>query len=308
MKRLILLLALPLLWACPAGLRAATYTLNSLPNVNMQDVRRMVCNPDGIISMSAEARADSTLYALRRDKIAQVAVVVVESIGGEDLPRFANLLFEKWGIGEKGRDNGLLIMIVKDVRSIWFETGYGIEGVLPDAICKRIISTLMTPPLSAGDWDGGVLVAVDAVNDILRQQSSQLTEAIDSQGDGISLRGIIAVLVIILLMPMLLIIAVVRNHNRCPKCHKRHALEQIDRVSIKKLGVKIAEERIYRCRYCGNTVTKRTNITNDNGNIGGGIGGFGGGFGGGMGGFGGGGFGGGFGGGRSGGGGAGGRF
>lgn len=88
---------------------------------------------------------DSILSRLEDSTNAQVAVVALQSIG-DALPKdFANALFKKWGIGYAGKDNGLLILFVFDQRRVEFETGYGLEGLLPDATCGIIQREKMLP-------------------------------------------------------------------------------------------------------------------------------------------------------------------
>ena len=83
---------------------------------------------------------------------------------------FANQLFKAWGIGGAKQDNGLLILFVLDQRKIKFETGYGLEGVLPDAICKRIQYQNMTPEFKNGNYDAGMLAGLDRVISTIKKE------------------------------------------------------------------------------------------------------------------------------------------
>ena len=103
--RTIISLLLGLLILSPAGLEAKNYTPKSVPNVQVEDYRKFVSNPDGILSKEAVYQIDTTLLRLKEERIAQVAVVAVESIGFAEPREFATELFRHWGIGEKGRDN-----------------------------------------------------------------------------------------------------------------------------------------------------------------------------------------------------------
>ena len=100
------------------------------------------------------------LQNLEAKNKAEIAVVVLNSIGDNDIFDFGVELFERWGIGKKRSDNGLLILFVLDQRKIRFETGYGLEGVLPDAICKRIQMNEMVPYFKEGNYDEGMLRGV----------------------------------------------------------------------------------------------------------------------------------------------------
>src|SRR5687767_6031003 len=122
----------------------AQYTVESIPNQKLID-NSYVSNPDHILDENTVASIDLILKSLEEKATVQVAVVAVNSIGETDIFDFAQDLFTTWGIGNKSNDNGLLLLLVKDQRTIRFHTGDGIEGTLPDAICKRIQRDYMVP-------------------------------------------------------------------------------------------------------------------------------------------------------------------
>src|SRR5690242_15364855 len=134
-------------------LLAAQSTIQSIPNQKLID-GSYVSNPDHILDQTTVGRIDSILSALEKENTVQVAVVVVESIGNADVFDFAQELFTTWGIGNKQNDNGLLLLFVNDQRTIRFHTGDGIEGVLPDALCKQIQERYMVPAFRNGDFNG----------------------------------------------------------------------------------------------------------------------------------------------------------
>ena len=99
--------------------------------------------------------------------------VVVSSIGYAQPRQFATELFNHWGIGKKGKDNGLLVLFVLDQRDITFETGYGMEGILPDAICKRIQMQAMLPAFKEGDYDAGMLAGIKRIVSIVKEEPQE---------------------------------------------------------------------------------------------------------------------------------------
>ena len=127
------------------GSAARPYGVEEIPNVQVGNRYRFTSNPDGVLSPSAVAEIDSLCYSLRHRALAQVAVVAVEDIRGDDLFSFAHTLFSQWGVGRADSDNGLGILLVVDRREVRFVTGPGLEGVLPDALCKRIQMRYMLP-------------------------------------------------------------------------------------------------------------------------------------------------------------------
>ena len=143
----------------------AQYTPATVPNTKLIN-NSYVSNPDGIISGNAVAQIDSTLINLERQTTAQVAVVILRSIGDADIFNFAQELFTLWGPG-KTNNNGLLILLVEDLHTVRFHTGMQLEGVLPDVVCKQIQRDQMVPSFKAGDYDTGMINGVNEVAKIL---------------------------------------------------------------------------------------------------------------------------------------------
>lgn len=152
--------------------------------VHLQDRTRYVSNPDGILSAAAVTAMDTTLFALEQKTGIQTVVVAVRQIEGGDCFDFAYQLGEKNGVGQKGKDNGLVILLVTEERCIQFATGYGLEGILPDAICKRIQTRYMNPYLSKGDWDSGMVAGIQAVRQVLDKSSGAPTPP-EGESDGL---------------------------------------------------------------------------------------------------------------------------
>ena len=115
-----------LLLACALPVFAGTYRPEQIPNVQRMDGSRYVSDPDGILSPAAVAHIDSVCASLRERGLAQVAVVAVDDIAGGDPFSFAVDLFRSWGVGSAKSDNGLGILLVKDLREIRFVTGGGL--------------------------------------------------------------------------------------------------------------------------------------------------------------------------------------
>ncbi len=84
------------------------------------------------------ATLEEVVAEVERDTTAEIAVVTVATLGGKPVEEYANRLFSEWGIGKKGRDNGVLILIARDDREMRIEVGYGLEGVLPDGLAGAI--------------------------------------------------------------------------------------------------------------------------------------------------------------------------
>lgn len=150
-----------------AAFIAKAYTVEQIPNVHIENRTRFVSNPDGILSASAQAQADSIISNIWQTSSAEVVAVIVNEIAGSDIDSFATNLFTHWGIGKKDNDNGLLILIVKDLRKAVIRTGYGIEGVVPDVVAGRIIRENMAPHFRNGDYNSGTLEALTRLAQII---------------------------------------------------------------------------------------------------------------------------------------------
>lgn len=283
---------LSLLLACALPALAGTYRADEIPNVQRMDRRRYVSDPDGILSAGAVARIDSVCASLRERGLAQVAVVAVDDIAGGDTFSFAVELFRDWGVGSAKSNNGLGILLVKDLREIRFVTGGGLEGILPDALCKRIQLNYMLPAFREGDYSAGMVAGVEAAATILEGGE------VDFSGDGgdeLPAWMIFVIVVGFIVGPLGLVLVVYYARRRCPQCHK-FTLRQDSRQVLSVTQNYRLVEYTYVCSNCGAVVRRRAKDLRDD-NFGGGAGGgtiIGGGFGRGMGGgFGGGGFGGG---------------
>lgn len=108
-------------------------------------------------------RINSQLQAHENQTTNQVAVLTVNSLQGESIESFAIQVFESWKLGQKGKDNGVLVLIAPQERRMRIEVGYGLEGSLTDLEAGRIIRNIMAPRFKAGDFNGGIEKAVQAI-------------------------------------------------------------------------------------------------------------------------------------------------
>lgn len=265
---------------CLLGIKAQTnvYTLDNIPNVHLQNKTKYVCNPDGILSTAACDSIDSMLYQLEQKTGIETVVAVLPSIGSEDCFDFAFNLGSKWGVGKKSKDNGLVILLVTDQRCIQFVTGYGLEGDLPDALCKRIQSRYMIPFLKKGDWNNGMVAGVRAV--CARLDGSMTNDETDEKGGDFFLLGL-SILGFIILGGAFGSFAVWQT-KRCPNCGKHKLMRTDSKLVSRANGVK-TEDVTYTCQNCGHKLIRRKQSYDEHYKGGGGgpfIGGFGGGFGG----------------------------
>jgi uncharacterized protein len=118
----------------------------------------------GVLSEEAVHSLESQLAQFQDSTTNQMAILIIPSLDGEVLEDYSLRVAEKWQLGQKGRDNGILILIAIQDRKMRIEVGYGLEGALPDATCAQIIRNEMAPNFRRGDYDAGVTAAVEAIN------------------------------------------------------------------------------------------------------------------------------------------------
>lgn len=116
-----------------------------------------------ILAPTTRERISAASREHERNTTNQVVVLTVPSLGGESIEDYATRVFEAWKLGRKDRDNGVLLLVAPKERRMRIEVGYGLEGVLPDAIAARIIRDVITPRFKAGDYDNGVADGVEAI-------------------------------------------------------------------------------------------------------------------------------------------------
>lgn len=267
MKYFLVLLCL----LSPVALSAGTYGVDAVPNVQRLDRTRYVSDPDGILSPQAVATIDSLCAALRRRAIAQVAVVAVDDIEGDDVFTFAYDLFSKWGVGRAENDNGLGILLVKDRREIRFVTGGGLEGVLPDALCKRIQMQYMLPYFREGDYSRGMVAGVEAVSRVLTGSELDAGGRDDYEGGLLPGWAIFVIIFGFVVIPLASSMLFYYRRKRCPRCGAYAMAFDSQRIVETTKHYDLIEYT-FICRKCGYTVKRRGKSMKDNG-IGGGIGG-----------------------------------
>lgn len=116
-----------------------------------------------LLSPGATAMLEQKLAAFERDQSTQLVVLTVPSLQGDDIDQFAIHVADQWKIGQKGKDNGVILILARDERKVRIEVGMGLQGVLPDITAGRIIRDVMRPYLRSGDYDRGVDAGAEAI-------------------------------------------------------------------------------------------------------------------------------------------------
>lgn len=247
MFRIILLLLLCLI---TAPLKAEVWTPDNLPMVHLQDSTRFVCNPDGVMSDEAVRSTDRILARLKQEKGVETVVVAVRRIDGGDAYRFGMDLGRKYGIGDKEQNSGLIIVLSTEDRVYQFLTGQGLEGTLPDAICRRIQNRVMVPALKKGDWDGAIYESVKAIEGYVMGDETLQRKYRKTEDDG----AVLGLVICFSLFILFLLIFRIRNKARrnCPRCKGKGSLMLV-KTRRSRVGNQWRTQNIWRCSHCGHT-------------------------------------------------------
>lgn len=229
---------------------AATYTVDNLPIPYLQDKTQYVSNPDNLLSQSAVDSLNLWLGQMEAAHGVQTVLAVVERIEGGETYDFCMALGRKYGIGRKEQNSGLIILLSTGDRAYTILTGRGIEGTLPDAICKRIENYQMLPALREGNWDEAMLNAVRAITKYVDGDDSLVGSSDFDDGDTGALIGFLLCMLIGLGIIFFAIWYDERRKSYCPSC-KQYKMKKISSYTTKnkRLGIRTHHDT-YRCSHC----------------------------------------------------------
>jgi uncharacterized protein len=146
-----------------------------------------VVDDANILDAATRSALTEKLAALEDKTTDQFVVVTVKSLQGQAIESYGYQLGRHWGIGQKGKNNGVLLIVAPNERKVRLEVGYGLEGTLTDALTKVIIENAITPRFRANDYAGGITRGVDDVIQVLSgdtelfKQKTEFKEALRRQ-------------------------------------------------------------------------------------------------------------------------------
>ena len=167
------------------GLTSAqkAYTVKTVPNVQLQDSQQYTTDPQHLLTAAETESLNAICRNLRAEKGVEMAVVVLPRFTDDyaDIRDFGYELFTEWGLGRKDQDNGLLMLLITEPeqRAITIEVGYGLEGTLPDGLCKLIQTRTMIPLMKKGQYGAGLIAGAEEIQKVISGDSDlpQLLEA-----------------------------------------------------------------------------------------------------------------------------------
>lgn len=252
MKRFLLLC---LLFVPCLAAQAETYRVEDIPNVQRADRTRYVSNPDGILSDEAVAHIDRLCAARASGPSPRSPWSPWTTSRAATVFEFAIDLFSAWGVGQARNDNGLGFLLVKDRREIRFVTGGGLEGVLPDAICKRIPAQIHAPGIPPGRLQprhgaGGRSRVAAARGERTGSGGA------DTGGDELPAWAVFLIVTGFVVVPMGVILLGYYARKRCPKCHKLTLRQQSSDILKVTPNYRLVEYT-YVCSNCGAVVKRQ---------------------------------------------------
>jgi uncharacterized protein len=195
-----------LFWACPVSLPAVTPPIPAHPSQYVVDLA-------GVMDAGARARLNAMLRDLEAKTTAQVVVLTINSLEGEPIESFSHQTAVKWGIGKKGKDNGVLLTVAVKDRKYRIEVGYGLESVLPDSLVGSIGRKHLVPHFKKGDFAGGInAAATEIINKITGEPGGAVAPkslgetAASKEGEGEDDRLVLIIVILsVILGPIILI-------------------------------------------------------------------------------------------------------
>lgn len=130
--------------------------LSAWAQVAVPELSRRVTDLTATLDAGQVATLEGKLAAFEAQQGSQIAVLIVPTTQPEDIAQFGIRVAEQWKIGREKIDDGVILIVARDDRTLRLEVGYGLEGAIPDAVAKRVIAETITPHFRAGDFYGGI--------------------------------------------------------------------------------------------------------------------------------------------------------
>jgi len=135
----------------------------SLPAEEATKLRSRVTDTSGTLSPNFIVEMERKLATYEKDTSNQIVILMINTLSGRPIEEFALEVAETTKLGQKDKDNGVLLLIAKDDRELRIEVGYGLEGVLTDVLCNRIINREITPHFKSADYEQGIQQGIESI-------------------------------------------------------------------------------------------------------------------------------------------------
>jgi uncharacterized protein len=155
------------------GLVALLFTAIAGLAATLPALTGRIVDQANVIAAETRQAIEPKLVDLESKSGIQLVVATVTSLEGEEIEPYANTLFRTWKLGEKPKNNGVLLLVAPNERRVRIEVGYGLEGTLTDAQTTVIITNAITPRFKTGDFSGGIARGVDDIIAVLTTDASE---------------------------------------------------------------------------------------------------------------------------------------
>lgn len=197
-------------WAAlPGAVALLLCTLVAALALTFPQLTGRVVDQANVIPAATRTTIEQKLTDLETKSGIQLVVATVSSLEGQEIEPYANQLFRTWQLGEKAKNNGVLLLVAPNERRVRIEVGYGLEGTLTDALSKVIITNAIAPRFKAGDFGDGVARGVDDIITVLTTDSSEWQQKpslrLDNQQDDtwnwVLVAGLIGIGILLIVSP-----------------------------------------------------------------------------------------------------------
>jgi uncharacterized membrane protein YgcG len=173
-----------LVWLVLLGLPAGAQAPWPAPQGRVNDFAQ-------VLDPSTKAQLNALAAEVEQRTTAELAVVVVHSTAPMTPKEYVTALFNHWGVGKRGSDNGVLVLLAVDDRRVEIETGYGVEGILPDGKAGEIIRTAMVPAFAHDRWGEGLVAGTQRVAQVLLKHAPTLQPPAEAQHPILAVRDVV---------------------------------------------------------------------------------------------------------------------
>jgi uncharacterized protein len=164
----------------------------AVADVAVPPLKARVTDLTGTLSANETAQLEQKLAAFEAKKGSQIAVLIVPTTQPETIEQYSIRVADAWKLGRKGIDDGALLLIAKQDRTVRIEVGYGLEGILPDAIAKRIIEETIIPKLRQGNFAGAIDAGIDKIIVVIQGEPLPApARAVEDRGASSSTGGVL---------------------------------------------------------------------------------------------------------------------
>jgi uncharacterized protein len=216
------------------------FTARAMTVDELGDPKGYVNDYNSTLSGSDISRLTAICEDLDRTNSAELAIVVIDTLEGRSVENYAQDLFEKWGIGKEGADNGVLILMAINDREWRVQTGYGVEGVLTDSLAARIMDNEAVPSFREGDYGEGLIQAATQISRVLEGESYSTFKPV-------FLIGIFLPFLVIVIAGFLVFLGV---RIKCPRCGSRVQMTQNNEILEASYSHSGIRKKDYECTVC----------------------------------------------------------